>query len=375
MKQSNFFKIIINILLILFTISCDRSSSLNNLKVISGSKIIDREDTRKKIDYEFNTEDSYKYIGMVSNGMDKCTGTLVGPRHVLTAAHCVYSFKNNSWLNNISYFVNFKADDKDKVAWKKIYINKEYAEFKNKRYDYALIELQDDFVSNSGWIELEVNEKLLDEDDIKTKVIGHPTDKTGNFLWESECTSFILSDRRNIEHYCDTFEGMSGGPLITIDDANNQYVFGIHTASEIDFDNNQGIFLDDKVLEQLNYWIEGDYDPTVTMLKDDNEKNFLVYIKNRCDEGVAVGIKFKDIENGWRTDGLFEILPRSETQIVTEADHLFYFASTFGADKQKRHRWSGEHLLHIEDTGNFKFILKNFKKGSFGVKTIYFECD
>lgn len=34
--------------------------------------------------------------------MGNCTGTLVGPRHVVTAGHCLYSRRNSAWSNNFS---------------------------------------------------------------------------------------------------------------------------------------------------------------------------------------------------------------------------------------------------------------------------------
>ncbi len=42
-----------------------------------------------------------KLVSMGTNG--GCSGTLVGPKHVVTAAHCIRNFKNSSWYGSTAY--------------------------------------------------------------------------------------------------------------------------------------------------------------------------------------------------------------------------------------------------------------------------------
>jgi len=182
-----------------------------------------------------------------------CTGSMIGPRTVLTNGHCVFLHDNGGWARSIRVIPgkNGSSEPFGSATSRHFHSVRGWTRNRSSNYDYAAIILPSNnkLGRRTGWMGL-ANLSFFSLLGLRINSSGYPGDKPYGTQWWNSNNILAVTARR-VYYRIDTYFGQSGSPNWRFKNGKRHIVAVHNTGGSV---MNGGVRLSKPVFNNLVKW-------------------------------------------------------------------------------------------------------------------------
>jgi V8-like Glu-specific endopeptidase len=183
------------------------------------------------------------------------SGTLIGPKHLLTAGHCAWSAENGGWAKSIEVVPGLSGAYKPfGSAWAHgIRAYRGYTEGGDRNHDFALITLDRPIGNSAGWFGYAYWPEI---EGYTANIAGYPGDRDNGVYQYYHSGPIDKADEMQVYYRIDTYGGQSGSGVYSIEEDGGRYVFAVHAWGNDQ--TNGGTRIDSTKFDSITAWMAVD---------------------------------------------------------------------------------------------------------------------